>query len=318
MNHWIARSSSLCVVGLVVCGLLAQTTDGDLQAVVDRFYPLERLHPATPGERYTCYGVLESTSTDGPSLVIAGYTDRSTGVIRVLRRGDRGTFDVVAENPDAWVLSGTDCDVRLQDLDFDGRQEAIVYFLGVRASTGWILKWDGGKLVSLTPTTSSAGRDSSLLLSPTVYDLDHQSSLRVVAPKAIEQMGPGQMARNPAFVYRLGPSRYEMEKGILAIMGFRADVDPRGNERAFRLIQDSVPPWVLRVVNGDRSGGHRVTGATIDINDQQVLGPSALSARTEFVTKVLSSLTTVNHLTATLTGPDEAFITVLVEDSTKR
>ena len=109
-----------------------------------------------------------------------------------------------------------------------------------------------------------------------------------------------------------------MEKGILAVMGFRADVDPRGNQRAFSLVQDSTPPWSLRVINGDRSGKNRVTGATIRVNDQEVTGPWIVNERTEFTSTTIPSLATVNHLTATLTGPDEAFITVLVEDSTKR
>jgi hypothetical protein len=101
-------------------------------------------------------------------------------------------------------------------------------------------------------------------------------------------------------------------------MGFRADVDPRGNQRSFRFVQDSTPPWRIRVINGDRDGHNRVTGATISLNDQDVIGPQDVNEKTEITTKVLKSLTTVNHLSATLTGPGEAYITVLIEDGTKR
>ena len=254
-----------------------------------------------------------------------GADDRDRGVYRSdgWRRSRAatnagGVFEVVADNPDTWVLSGTDCGIRVDDLDFDGRQEAIVYFRGLRASSGWIFKWDGARLLSLTPTRSADGRESSLLLGPIVYDLEHKGPLSVVAPRVIEQIGPGQQARNPAFVYRLGPLGYQMEKGILGIMGFRADVDPRGNLRVFNFVQDSVPPWTIRVINGDRSGHNRVTGASIIINEQEVITPQDVNERTEFTSRVLKGLINVNHLTATLTGPGEAYITVLIEDSTKR
>jgi hypothetical protein len=317
MKHLVLLTSLLCGTAFVAADLVAQAPDAALQQVVDRFYP-ERLHPADTEERHACFEVIETNQAKEPTLLIAAYTDRTTGAVRVLRRNAGGAFEVVAENSDTWVLSGTDCGIRVEDLDFDGRQEAIVYFRGGRASSGWILKWDGTKLQSLTPTRSNGDRESSLLLGPIVYDLEHKGPLSVVAARVVEQLAPGQQARNPAFVYRLGPSGYQMEKGILGIMGFRADVDPRGNQRVFNFVQDSVPPWTIRVINGDRSGKNRVTGASIIINEQEVITPQDVNERTEFTTKVLKALTNVNHLTATLTGQGEAYITVLIEDSTKR
>jgi len=318
MKHLTVLLSLLGATAFVSAATRAQTPDTALRQLVDRFYPAERLNPRNAEERYACYQVLETTPTGEPALVLAAYTDRSAGAVRVLRRNAGGTLEVAQDSPGTWVLPGTECQIRLLDLDFDGQQEAIVYFLGVRASPGWILKWDGTKLVSLTPTRFDGDRESSVLLSPTAYDLEHKGALLIIAAREIERPGPGQQPRSPAFVYRLGPSGYQMEKGILAVMGFRADVDPRGNQRAFRLVRDSFPPWTLRVINGDRTGHNRVTGASIRVNDQEVLGPQELNERTEFVTTVLTSLTTENHLTATLSGPDEAFITVLVGDSTKR
>ncbi len=298
--------------------LFAQAPDPALQQVVDRFYPIDRLKPPNEDERLSCYRVIERTATNEPALVIAAYTDRTTGAIRVLRRTAGGTFEVAQDNPDTWVLRGTGCEMSSRDLDFDGRPEAIVYFLGGRAAPGWILKWDGTTLKNLTPTRTDNGRDTTLLLEPAVYDLEHKGSLRVIAASVIERPGPGERPRNPAFVYRLGPAGFEMEKGILAVMGFRADVDPRSNERAFRLVQGSEAPWTLRVINGDRAGGNRVTGASIRVNDQEIIGSQDLNSQTEFATATIPSLRTENHLTAVLKGAGEAYVTVLVEDSTPR
>jgi len=215
--------------------------DALMKPIVDRFVP-ERLGAA--GDRLATYKVLEQSAT-GPVVLIAAYTSRMGAAVRVLRRGAGGDFDLAAESAENWALAGNDSQIRLEDLDFDGRPEAIVYFLGGRLSTGWIFKWDGTMLRNLTPTTRNNDREVSLLLSPAVYDLEHSGALSIVATRVIENIGPGQQARNPAYVYRLGASGYEMQKGILGIMGFRADVDPRGNIRPFRLVADSTPPWKI-------------------------------------------------------------------------
>jgi hypothetical protein len=293
---------------------IAQTTN--LQPVVDQFYPDDRLKPRDAAERHSCYAVLAATATDEPTIILAAYTDRTTGAIRVLRRAGP-VFEVAQDNPDAWMLNGTRCQIRLRDLDFDGRPEAFVSFLGVRASSGWLFKWDGSTLVNMTPVQPVGDRVSSLLLSPTVYDLEQSGPLRVVAERVVDRPGPGVRPRLPAYVYRPGVSGLDVEKTILAVMGFRADVDPRGNVRAFKLVQDSQPPYTLRVVNGDRTGRNRVTSATISINDVPVIGPAHVNERTGFAT-VSVELTTDNHVTAMLTGPPDASIIVLVEDSTKR
>src|SRR5712671_5123647 len=207
--------SLLCALAVGSGGLRAQNPDAALQQLVDRFYPVDKLRPANDGEHYSCYQVLRTTPANEPAVVLAAYTDRSAGAIRVLRRNAAGVFEVAEDNPDTWTLAGTDCQIRPVDLDVDGQQEEIVYFQGVRASQGWVLKWDGAKLLNLTPTKIDRGRESSLLLSPVTYDLEHTGSLRIIAARELDP--PGARPRSPAFVYRLGPSRYEMEKGILAV-----------------------------------------------------------------------------------------------------
>jgi hypothetical protein len=267
----------------------------------------------------SCTAVLREAAGTEPSFVLAAYAGQSSGAVRVLRRNAAGALDVAFDAPAEWALPGAPrCAIRLHDVDGDGEQEAFVYFQGVRGSVAWIFKWDGAALTSLTPTATAGGRASSLLLSPVLYDLEHRGTPRLVAARSIEMLPPGQRARDAALVYRLGAGGYEVEKSILAIMGFRADVDPSGNLRSFRLVQDSTPPFRLRVINGDRAGNNRVAGATIFVNDQAVIGPQEVNTRTEFTTIVLPPLAVTNHVKATLTGPPDASIIVLVEDSTNR
>ena len=72
-----------------------------LQQLVDQCYPVERLKPADAAERQSAYAVLRTTPANEPALVIAAYTDRSSGAVRVLRPYSAGALEVVYDNPEA-------------------------------------------------------------------------------------------------------------------------------------------------------------------------------------------------------------------------
>ena len=109
-----------------------------------------------------------------------------------------------------------------------------------------------------------------------------------------------------------------MQGSLVAVIPYRADVDARSNLRSFRLLEDSAAPYRLRVVNGDRFGKHRVTGASIQINEVSVLEPRDLSDAMPFASVTIPPLAVQNHVTASLTGPADGTLLVLIEDSTKR
>ena len=313
------RSAALLclVVAVLVFRLPARAQGPDIQPVLDEFYPADRLKPLTAAERQSCSAQLD-TSGGGPPVLLAGYTNRSAGALRLLRRSEGGAYRVAFDSPDSWLLPGARCAIRLRDVDFDGRPEVFVYFQGVRASSGWIFKWDGAALRNLTPTETIEGRVSSLLLDPQLYDLDHQGALEVIAARIVERPAAGVRSKNPAFVYGLTESGYTVQSSLLAVAAYRADVDPRSNLRAFRLLEDSTGPYRLRVVNGDRFGMHRVSGATIQINELPVLEPRDLTGAMAFASVTIPPLSVQNHITATLSGPADGTLLVLVEDSTKR
>lgn len=289
----------------------------DLQALVDPFYPTERLKPVTAAERQSCAAVL-SGPAGNPTAVIAGYSSRASGAIRILQRTDQGTLAVTFDNPEPWVLPGARCTIRLRDVDFDDRPEVFVSFHAVRSSAGWVFKWDGTTLSNLTPIRTTEGRVSSLLMDPTTYDLDHRGPLEIIAAREVERLGPGVRSRAPAFVYRLGATGFEVDSSLLAVAAYRADVDPRSNSRSFRLLQDSQGPFRLRLVNGDRAGNHRVTSVTVTVNELTIVEPGDVTGATEFASAEVPSLGVQNHVTATLTGPPDATLLVLMEDAVQR
>jgi len=289
----------------------------DIQALVDPFYPADRLKPTTAAERQSCGAVLSDTA-GSPSAVIAGYTTRSSGAIRILQRTEQGALAVTFDNPERWVLPGARCSIRLRDVDFDGRPEVFVSFHAARSSAGWVFKWDGSTLSSLTPVRTVEGRESSLLMDPTIYDLDHQGPLEIIAARDVERLGPGMRSRAPAFVYRLGASGFEVDGSLLVVAAYRGDVDPQANSRSFRLLQDSTGPFRMRLVNGDRAGNHRVTGVTVTVNELTIVEPRDVTASTEFASAPVASLAVQNHITATLIGPADATLLVLLEDGVNR
>ena len=289
----------------------------DLQALVDPFYPADRLRPITTAERQSCAAAL-SGPANSPTAVVAGFTSRSSGAIRLLRRTAQGALATAFDNPERWVLPGARCTIRLRDVDFDGRPEVFVSFHAVRSSAGWVFKWDGTTLSSLTPVRTAEGRESSLLMDPTTYDLDHQGPLEIIAARDVERLGPGMRSHSPAFVYRLGASGFEVDSSLLVVAAYRGDVDPRANSRSFRLLQDSSGPFTMRLVNGDRDGNHRVTGVTVTVNELAIVEPRDVTASTEFASALVPSLAVQNHVTATLTGPPDATLLVLLEDGVDR
>jgi hypothetical protein len=298
--------------------LQAAPTQEAVQAIVNRFYP-DQLLPSGDADRYATHAVAATAGPDDPSVIIAAYTDRSAGILRVLARNAAGTWEVAADTSETLLLPGGQCQLRLADLDFDGRPEALLYFQAPRAISTWAFRWDAGRLTNLTPTQrGNNGAETSLLLSAFVYDLDHTGPLRIIAERVVERPAPRQRPRNPAYVYRLGPNGFEVEKTVVAAMGFRADVNPEQNVRPFRLIQDSEPPYTLRVINGERGGRNRVNSALIFVNNESVLDQRNINAQAEFASVQLTGLFTENNLSARLNGPGEARIIVLIEDSTQR
>lgn len=307
----------LTLVGLLAIVPAAYDQSLDIQALVDSFYPSSRLTTTTAAERESCAAVLSGTA-ESPTTVVAGYTNRSSGAIRVLQRTGAGAFAVTFDHPEAWVLPGSRCTIRLRDVDFDDRPEVFVYFHAVRGAAGWVFRWDGTSLTNLTPTRTTEGRVSSLLVDPTTYDLDHRGPLEIIAAREVERLGPGMRSRSPAFVYRLGSSGFEVDGTLLVVAAYRADVDPRSNSRSFRLLEDSKGPFRLRLVNGDRVGNHRVASVTVTVNELTIVEPRDLTAATEFWTADVPALAVQNHVTATLTGPPDATLLVLLEDSVTR
>jgi hypothetical protein len=119
-------------------------------------------------------------------------------------------------------------------------------------------------------------------------------------------------------VYELTGPTYQLTSHLLTVRSFEIRGNPETQVAYFRTSVDSTGPYRLRVINGDRTGSHRVSSGTITLNNVIIVEPSQLSAGTEFIEISIESLPILNVLKAELGGTDGAKILITVTDSTAR
>jgi hypothetical protein len=285
------------------------------QQIVDQFYPA-RLSPED-GQRFACYQVYATLPSGDPSTIVAAYTDGFKAVVRVLRN-DGGTFSVAADSDPAWQMGGADCDLDLVDVDGDSQKEIFATFYAMRGAEHWIMKWDGATLRNMTATRTTRSGIASDMSDASLVDIYHDGTLQVFVADGMYQ-GDGEPRTDPDQVYRLSNGQYVFDKYVLAAETFEAGWDHRAWTTDFTLSRDSVGPFRIHILNGDRLGGHRVTSATVVLNGAEVVTAGRLTSQVELVDAIAArSLPASNVLAVTLTGAADSYITVVVDDSTVR
>jgi len=201
------------------------------------------------------------------------------------------------------------CDVKLIDVNGDGANEIMAMLSAMHGAKAWIFRWSGSTLVNISPLETNANETFSRLVDPAFIDLYHDGTLQVLS-------AGGEL--EPLEVFRLQAGAYVYDKGILGAAQFTMGADPRSNNMTFHLLADSTGPFTVRVVNGDRLGQQRVTGGSVQVNGTEVISSSQLTSSVEVVSSSLGKLPAENTLEVSLTGSNNAFVVVMVADSTKR
>ena len=90
---------------------------------------------------------------------------------------------------------------------------------------------------------------------------------------------------------------------------------PGTRTETFSLPQNSIGPYVLRVINGSLEGGHRARSVRILLNGTEIVAADRLNAKTEFLwVPVSRQLREQNLLTVTVKGKSGAEIYITLED----
>src|SRR6185503_9110007 len=81
---------------------------------------------------------------------------------------------------------------------------------------------------------------------------------------------------------------------------------------SFPLPPNLRQPFILRVVNGDDRGGHRVSSATIELNGSEVFKPKDFSQKTGTLERTVDLRSSANTLKVTLSSSPGSYLTISV------
>lgn len=294
----------------LACLLLTVTaeaqTDTD-KALVASLAPARLRRPDLPNRPDIPSYVYYRADLDGSGAqdyIVAAYS-AVRSVVRVIRP-DMQKDPVVDETSDQ-LMMGRNLDLRLEDLDGDGKPEIIVSN-GVRGGDGttWLFGWRDRHLVILGPTRTTGQAWYRVLWSQLEHvelGADNNGKPELVSYKHGETVHP-ILARDADGIYRPTAAtvcfaRHHLEQAE-GYKGFSAEFTASPQSRV-----------TISVVNGDRDGHHRTSGP-LYLNGQILVSSELLkdSARA-FTIPVLSGTEPVNLLVVR-TREADADITVTV------
>ena len=289
----------------------------DVDALVRRHYPIERLHPEEEIDRRQCVAVKSADARGVPTTIVAAYTDLEEAVLRVLTRGADGQYRITYETPpDLRIGAYGWCDVELIDVDGDGETDVhLSVGLGTRAySNDWVFKWSSSRLTPLTWSGTDVPSLSRLFQAGFV-DVHHDGTLQIVSANENYSRDAKPPTVAPFILHRLGPNGYEVERPVLLVR--RTDPEDWDFLRTMEFVLPigSDGRYRLRLINGDVSGKRRVTGGTLILNGKTIAANAQINSKVEFLEVPLGSTLPVdNVLRVDVQGPTDAFVTIIVEE----
>lgn len=275
-NLKISALLTLCLLATVAA--LAQT------------YPSEDPFAASPGIAHVD---LDGTGT--ANYIVAVSDDR----VRVLKTGG-GTATVVAEAaPD--TMTGANPQLRLVDLDGDGRPEIVASYPTPRASEStWIFRWTGHELTNFGPTVTVGPRHitHSILGLVEFFDVDGDGVLDLVEFDR-EAQGIRIWKRSSDGAYKVTRNR------VAYINRYqRHTAEPE----LFSAVFSATPGQVLEVTVIVEKA---VTGGDVHINGQLIFGPSDFRKSTRLLKNTIKAKA-VNEVQSTVDGKPGAAIVVML------
>lgn len=279
-------------------------TDED---IVRQFYP-ERLTEESnqdfydggpaPFEAYD-FAVADLDGTGSDDMIIATYTNGFTAAIRALRMQGGGAS--LVDEPDLPLLGGVFPDVELLDLDGDGAPEIVVSLSSARGpGADWVFKWSGRGLRLIGPSTVDEDGDVSTVLGDADFvDINGDGLLEIINP-------PEEDPADPFDVFDLDGNRLKPVNFVGTYV--RGAGKPTESAEIF---PSSRGDYLLKIINGDAKGGHRVSSAVIRLNGQVVVGPSELNQNVPEIS-VRVSLRESNTLGVELRSAPDSQITLSI------
>lgn len=282
------------------------------EQIVDLSYPQTLMdkaanHPTIPFTRQSAFAVLDHHSDGTPKTIVAAYSNGLEGAVLLLSH----TSGAVSKTFETFDAGDSRPNVRLLDLDNDGRAEVLVDFLSFTGiQTTLVFRREGSVLVDMLP-------DATTLTNASFIDVDSDGKREVIVVDDAHPPARPDEPRSTAYsVFRLQDGRYTFDKPILEYFAFfRKKGAPVSETEEFDLLPNSTGPYLLRLTNGDALGKNRVSSARIVLNGVEVLSPDNFSQQVDFLSIPLE-LAAQNTLQVTLAGIPLGQVQIIIEDST--
>lgn len=279
--------------------------------IVSQFFP-QLLNNSNTDLRLYSYAVIDIERSGQNNYIIAAYSNGFSGAVRLLKR--EGLSAVVVAAPNYPSMGGIYPNVKLLDVDADGRPEAVVSFTtgGSWGPVTWVMKWDGIDLRSIGPVTSDqADSIDSVLNDPVFMDYFGSGQLSIIAPDHDAPLGEHNLPLWLA-VYSLSNGRYEKVSSLSMFDTFKREYGaPIEKVRKFS-VSNTSKKYVMTIVNG--SGGENiVSSAQIELNGAIVADTNQFN-KTVKVIKIPVKVNSENTLAVKLYGTPGSLLSIGIGD----
>ena len=305
------RTLCCAVVMLLAGATVARSQSMTPDAAVRQFVPVDELHLEADEGLSVCSDVWASDSAGQPLRVAAMYLTPTSGVFRVLGRDTAALpFGLVGESAPEASFIGFNCELEVRDLDGDGATDVYVLVGQQSYDAAWIFRWSAGTLVNATPVESDDRASYSRLSFPSEVDLWHDGSRQFYA--AEDPSVDGNPSAGVLFEWTAGSlvasqelrDLWYVRRGALTLSAHEL----RGGGGSGN--------YVLRFVNGQAGGAHRVDVSSVRVAGREIIGAGVLTTGVEFLEVPLGHVVlsgSVVEVFSSSSDPAARLIATLVE-----
>jgi len=283
----------------------------------------------------TCAAVFSQDANGAPILIAAAYNGDGAEVAMLAYTSGAARIISAITNQQFWLTDG-DCGLQMVNLaDPEHPDSPLVKTIDVTFDEGpdWFFTWDGEKLQNITAleaqTYTWRGKDvpNTAMYQANVVDIDHSGAMQIAGRNGDWdkfQQDDGIASTGTATLFRFDGKTYAPARILLYLEQYEPNL-PKSQDDLAAYKTDAVPwtheidmhkapapSYQLKIVNGDRDGGNRVTNAKVEINGATIISSSEVNESVEMLARTVQ-LRKENEIKVTVDGPAKSHLYVTIE-----